>query len=222
MHSTKSGKFANGSTATVKKISFNNDTNRHRSDSRKHSTDNAKIAESKTNLQERNNEHIINGDLETAQPIPSTSACSSSGVRQHIKVKRKSLTGISRCVKKRLSSVECTIHLSSDSNDGSANLLEGETAINSSDSLSEFWGDDQLFADFNISEVIHSSIESSSNKYNLASTPKVKTNSKEKGSDLNEINDKETFYGLPMNVKSMISQYRGIEELYGESYNNLM
>jgi len=224
MHSRNSGKFARGTSATVKKISFKKETARHKNDQTKHSNNDDVKADLKPVQNGIENSTKLDF-AKTAQPIASSSV-EGRPLRHQIKVKRKSLVGISRCTKKRLSSVDHTIILPSDSNEGAINDVE--SVPNHSDSLSDFWGDDQLFADFNISDVVHSSIESSNKQINLASTPNVtKIMPREKGSEFvgpakkgSESDELETFYGLPMNVKSMLSQYRGIEELYGE-FNNL-
>lgn len=208
MHARKSAaKSATNSAGTLKKISFKKDASKLINDQRyifKANTEAAGLNPCETNLQERDN-----GEQEGAQPIPST-----SGIKQQLKVKRKSLNTPFRSNKKRVSSVECTVNLPSTKSDHVVKFNCENPPYNSSDSLSDFWGDDHLFADFNLSDAVHSSLESTSYKYSLASTPKVK-----KGCTTipkSEPIDEETFYGLPLDVKKMFSQYRGIEELYGK------
>lgn len=212
MHSRNSEKFSRGASAAVKKISFKKDTNRHKNDKTKHSSGVVVSSELKDvqNSVDKPSKHRNELPSTSQQPIASSSVESSTAMRQQIKVKRKSLIGISRCVKKRLSSFDCTVNLPSNRNEAS----DGGSVPSHSDSLTDFWGDDHLFADFNISDVIHTSTES--NKINSASTPIVKVNSVEKSSKGRDLIEQETFYGLPMTVKNMFSQYRGIEELYGE------
>jgi hypothetical protein len=102
------------------------------------------------------------------------------------------------------------------------------TCPSNSDSMSDFWNDDQLFADFNLSDMTMSKLETSNdhiaetiNPLEFKAISKTQTSppsisSEEKSSKDNLNIMEETFYGLPLGVKQMLLQSRGIDSLYGE------